>query len=521
MAFDYIVVGAGSAGCVLAARLSEDPGTRVLLLEAGPPDTKAEIHIPLAFGDLFRTEVDWFYKTAPEPGLGGRRIFWPRGRTLGGSSSINAMIYMRGNRADYDGWEKLGNEGWSYEEVLPYFKRSESNQRFHDEFHGSDGPLNVMDLGYVNPMTRAFVAAGQEQGLEPNDDFNGARQEGVGVVQTTQKGGRRWSAADAFLRPALKRPNLVVKTGVLVTRVLLEGGRAVGVEWRQDVRLETERASREVILSGGAINSPQLLLLSGIGPAAHLKEVGIEVAVDLPGVGQNLQDHLACAYFFRATKPVSLVNARKRSELVRYLLTRRGILTSVAAEGNAFLKSDPGLEAPDLQLAFGPLLYDPEQELPADLHGFSLGFFLLQPKSRGSISLESRYPDQHPRIEACYLTDPGGEDLKVSLWALDQIKRICYSKAFDEFRGERLEPQDGVSHEEHLRNRTNTIYHPVGTCKMGSDAMAVVDDQLRVHGVGGLRVVDASVMPVVPRGNTNAPTIMVAEKAADLIRGPR
>ena len=519
MAYDYIVVGAGSAGCVLASRLSEDPSVTVLLLEAGPPDTKREIGVPAAFSDLQKSEVDWAYYTTPQPELEGRQIFWPRGRTLGGSSSINAMIYMRGNPADYDGWERLGNEGWSWPEVLPYFKRSEHNERIGGDLHGRGGPLNVADPRYRNPMTDAFIRSGESVGLPLNADFNGAGQEGIGAVQVTQKGGKRWSTASAFLKPVLHRKNLTVLTRALAHRVSIEQQRAVGVEFKQGGVQRSERATREVILAGGAINSPQLLLLSGIGPAADLTGLGIQPLLDLPGVGHNLQDHLTAGLFYAASKPVSLLNARSKRALVQYLLRGQGMLTSPVLEATGFVRSRPELEAPDLQLGFGPVIYDPEGELPEGVHGFSIGIFLLQPKSRGWLTLASADPAQAPLIEPRYLTDPGGDDLKACLWGLDLVRRMAESAAFDEFRAERLEPAEGVSLEAHLRHRASTIYHPVGTCRMGSDRLAVVDDQLRVRGIDGLRVVDASVMPVVPRGNTNAPVIMIAEKASDLIRG--
>ena len=525
--YDFVIVGAGSAGCVLAARLSEDPGTRVLLLEAGPPDKRTEIQIPAAFGKLFHTEVDWDYKTAPEPGMGGREMFWPRGKTLGGSSSTNAMIYMRGHPADYDGWEKLGNEGWSWQDVLPYFKRSENNQRGADEYHGVGGPLDVSDLRYVHPVTRAVIEAGvQDFGWPENHDFNGASQDGIGINQVTQRNGRRWSAASAFLKPALKRPNLTVITEALAHRVVLENGRAVGVEFSTNgAAARVERAGREVILSAGAVNSPQLLMLSGIGPAAQLKATGIEVKADLPGVGQDLQDHLAVGVQWTLTTPISLLNAGSKRSLVDFLLRGRGMLASNVAEGNGFLRTDPALPAPDLQLVFAPVIYDPEAEAAGIVpeHGFAIGAILLQPQSRGEIQLASNRPGDPPSIRPRYLTDSEGKDIAVLIEGAKLCRRLGEGKALDPYRKEEVLPGPQVRTdaeiEAAIRERAATLYHPTSSCRMGSDRMAVVDDQLRVHGVAGLRVADASVMPRVPRGNTNAPTIMIGEKAADLIRG--
>jgi len=523
VAFHYIVVGAGSAGCVLAARLTEDPSVNVLLLEAGPPDSKREIKIPAAFSRLFLSEVDWKYYTASEPHLDGREVYWPRGKTLGGSSSMNAMIYMRGSPLDYDEWERLGNEGWSWEAVLPYFKKAEHNERGPSTLHGGDGPLNVADLRYVNPLTRAWLAAAADCGLPANDDFNGPAQDGVGLLQVTQKRGARFSAADAYLKPAQRRPNLKVVTDAEVAKVVLEDGRAAGVRFRVDGGVRTEAAEREVILAAGAVNSPKLLLLSGVGPGAHLAEHGVSVVRDLPGVGRNLQDHFAVGIQYASRLPVSLAASESRRELVRWLLRRRGMLTSTVMEGNGFVRSRPELPAPDLQLAFGPALYSGDPTETIKDHGFSTGVFLLRPKSVGEVKLRSPDDAMDPVIHANYLSDSGGEDLRTVIWGLKLCRRIAGGRAFDAYRGDEIQPGARVQDDEgwaaHVRAEGTTIYHPVGTCKMGSDRMAVVDDQLRVHGLKGLRVVDASIMPLIVRGNTNAPVIMIAEKAADLIKG--
>jgi choline dehydrogenase len=431
VSFDYVIVGAGSAGCVLASRLSEDPHVKVLLLEAGPPDSKRDIKVPIAFSRLFLTEVDWQYYTAPEPQLGDREIYWPRGKTLGGCSSINAMVYMRGNPLDYDEWERLGNEGWSWEDVLPYFKKAERNERGPSDLHGGAGPLNVADLRYVNPLTRAWLAAAEECGLPANADFNGRAQEGVGLLQVTQKNGARVSAADAYLRPARRRPNLKVVTGADVTKVLIEDGRAAGVQYRMNGTTVTETAGREVILSAGTVNSPKLLMLSGVGPGAHLAEHGITVVCELPGVGQNLQDHLAIGLRYASRLPVSLAAAGSRRELVRWLVQRRGMLTSTVMEGNGFVRSRPELPAPDLQLAFGPALYSGDPTETVKEHGFSTGVFLLRPKSVGEIRLRSPDAGMDPVIRANYLSDPVGEDMRTVIWGLKLCRKIVAGRALD------------------------------------------------------------------------------------------
>lgn len=520
--YDYIIVGAGSAGCTLANRLSEDPQTSVLLLEAGGDDKEQKIHIPAAFSQLFKTPYDWEYYTEEEPTMARRKMYWPRGKVLGGSSSINAMIYIRGHRHDYDSWQAAGNEGWGYANVLPYFKKAENQERGADEYHGAGGPLNVADMRYVNPLSRAFVAACIEAGIPANNDFNGAINEGAGVFQTTQKNGARWSTVNAYLKPVLKRPNLTVRPQTLVARVVIENGRATGVTYVANGQTETVRANREVLVCGGAINSPQILMLSGIGPAAHLKEMGIEVVVDLPGVGENLQDHLASGAIYQSTKPVSLANAQKPGNVLNYLFFKKGPLTSTIAEAGAFIKTRPDAPAPDIQFHFAPTFFKAHGFEPVPGHGFTIAPTLLHPTSRGRILLRSNDPSVHAVIHANYFSSD--EDIQVMLAGLKVAHEIAHTQAFAAFRGLEPEPNTWQRPDSEamqvLRESSETLYHPAGTCKMGNDALAVVDAQLRVRGVEGLRVIDASIMPTVVGGNTNAPTIMIAEKAADMLKHP-
>ncbi len=523
--YDYIIVGAGSAGCVLAARLSENSAASVLLLEAGGRDTAREIKIPAAFSKLFKTKVDWNYTTEPEPHLNHRRLYWPRGKVLGGSSSINAMIYIRGNAADYDAWKNLGNEGWGFSDVLPYFRKSENRERGDCQFHGVGGPLNVTDLHLVNPLTRAFVAGAQEIGIAANPDFNGAAQDGVGFYQVTQKKRQRHSAADAYLRPALSRPNLTVWTGVHAQRILIEKGRAVGVSFLRDghakgAPAEEVRASSEILLAGGTLNSPQLLMLSGIGPVKQLARFGISAQHQLPGVGANLQDHPMVSVGYLCTKPVSLDKAETLGNLLRYLFMKNGPLTSNVAEAGLFARTRDGLNVPDVQILFGPAYYRGHGLIRHQEYCFGFGPTLVTPESRGTVTLRSTNPFEAPVIHANYLST--ANDLRSMIEGVRLSRSIAHAPAFAAYRGEELHPGAGATSDQDiaafLRAEVETLYHPVGTCKMGTDPLAVVDPQLRVHGIERLRVVDASVMPTVPGGNTNAPTIMIAEKAADMIR---
>ena len=511
MRFDFIIVGAGSAGCVLAARLSEDPSARVLLLEAGEPDTRKEIHIPAAFPRLFKTPVDWAYQTEPQPRLNRRRLFWPRGKMIGGSSSMNAMIYIRGQRSDFDSWRDAGNPGWSFEDVLPLFRALESR---------TGGPLHVTDLRAPNPLSRVFVEACVECGIPLNPDFNGDTQEGAGLYQVTQKDGRRQSAASAYLKPALRRPNLTVVTGAHVTRLVFEGRRAVGVEYAKNSRPELAQAG-EIVLCGGAVNTPQLLMLSGIGPREHLETVGVPVLEDLRGVGTNLQDHLAAIVSYRCARPITLDRAGSVADILSWLLLKRGPLTSNVAEAGAFVCSKPEHKEPNLQFLFGPAFFIQHGFVKPAGSGFSLGPVLLHPRSRGTIRLRSRNPFDQPLIQPNYLEHQ--EDLAQLIDGVHLARRIVASPAFDAFRKDELLPGAGAESDEEIAaaiaNIAETLYHPVGTCRMGTRSDAVVDPELRVHGVQQLRVADASIMPTITGGNTNAPAILIGEKASRVIRG--
>lgn len=519
--YDYIIIGAGSAGCVLANRLSEDPTVKVLLLEAGGRDNRKEIHIPLAFSKLFKGPCDWTYFTEPEAQLDNRSLYWPRGKVLGGSSSINAMIYIRGNRADYDHWRDLGNEGWGYRDVLPYFKKSEHQQHGASEYHGAVGPLHVSDLCSPNPLTEAFVAAGEEAGFQRNTDFNGAEQDGFGLYQVTQSGGKRHSAAAAFLQPVMSRKNLKICTDAHVFGIYFEGKRAAIVSYQDGNNSKQERAEREIILCAGSIGSPQLLMLSGIGPADQLRHFDIPVVCDLPGVGKNLQDHPACGVVYACNKPITLAGAEAFANVARYLMFKKGPLTSNVAEAGAFVRTSPQAPVPDLQFHFGVGYFVEHGFQKIEGHAYTFGPTLLHPYSRGEIKLRSSNPLDAPSIRANYYSDP--RDLDVMMQGVKLSRALAATKAFAPYRGAELHPgpaaQDDAALRAHIAKFSETLYHPVGTCKMGSDAAAVVDSELRVHGVEGLRVVDASIMPTVIGGNTNAPTIMIAEKASDLMKG--
>jgi choline dehydrogenase len=520
--FDVVVVGAGSGGCALAGRLTEDPTLRVLLLEAGGSDDVLEVQIPAGSYKTWRTRLDWNYTTEPQPGLGDRKLFWPRGKLLGGSSSINAMIYMRGAAADYDEWAQLtGDKSWSYDHVLPLFRRMEDNARGADRFHGVGGPLRVEDLRSPHPWTRAVIQSAVAAGYPRNDDFNGPTQEGVGQYQVTQKRGRRWSSADAYLHPAEARPNLTVRTGALTTRVLVEGGKATGVEYRSGGRVHTVRATREVVLSGGAINSPQLLMLSGIGPADHLREVGVDVVHDLPGVGAGLQDHPLVPVVWHVRSGKSLFRAESPSGYAKWFGARRGPLTSNLAESGLFTRSAPELAEPDLQMHFLPVKFWKQAEVDPDVDAFTAAVVLVHVHSRGSVRLRSAEPSWAPAIDAGYLTDERDLDALVS--GVEKAREIAGVGPLASVLADEYSPGGTVQGREGLRatvrDTLESLYHPVGSCRMGTDEQSVVDSEMRVRGIEGLRVVDASVMPTLVRGNTNAPTMMLAERAADLILG--
>jgi choline dehydrogenase len=523
--YDHIIIGAGSAGCVLANRLSADPSNRVLLLEAGPRDWHPFIHMPAGLAKLVgRKGVNWDYTTESEPSLEGRKLWWPRGKVLGGSSSINAMCYIRGHSGDYDEWAKLGATGWDFAALLPYFRRSENQERGADPWHGAGGPLNVADLRYRNPLSQVFLDAAAESGFTINRDFNGQSQEGFGWYQVTQKNGARCSTAVGYLAPARDRANLTVVTGALARRVLLNGGRAVGVEYSIGRRIHRAEAAREVLLAGGALNSPQLLMLSGIGPADHLRAHGIAVEADVAGVGSNLQDHIDACTLYRSTQPITYDRTNDIKIALQFYLFRRGIGTSNIAETGGFVRSRLAPDArPDIQFHFVPAQLDDHGRNRLPGYGYTLHACGLRPESRGRLELASADPTAKVRIFPNYLSDPGGRDLATLVECVRLSRRILGAKAFSAYRGDEIAPgidvRDDAAIEAFVRRKAETIYHPVGTCRMGSDAASVVDTALRVRGIEALRVVDASVMPKLIGGNTNAPTVMIAEKASDLILG--
>jgi choline dehydrogenase len=523
---DYIVVGAGSAGCVVAARLSEDPSVSVVVLEAGVADTSLWIHLPIGYGKtIVDPRLNWRYETEPDPEIAGRPMYWARGKVLGGSSSINGLLYIRGQAQDYDHWRQLGNAGWSYADVLPYFRRSERQENGADEFHGGEGPLNVANLVERNPLCEAFIESAIASGIPRNDDFNGAVQEGVGYYQLTTRNARRCSAAVAFLHPAMKRPNLRVVTQAFAQRIVFEGRRAAGVEYRQGDATLVARCRREVILCGGSLNSPQLLLLSGVGPSADLAELGIPVVHDLPGVGRNLQDHYGAIITYKSRLPLTIndimVNpVRMAMAGLQYLLFRKGPLTISAAQVGAFIRSRPELDSPDIQFLFQTFSHD---EYDAGLHkfsGFANAVCPVRPESRGELTLKSRDPRDPPKMRANYLS--AEIDRTTLVAALKLARKVASHPAIAAHIVSEYAPGPGVQTDDEwlgfAREHGLSIAHQVGTCKMGSDAMAVVGQDLAVHGLAGLRVIDASIMPALISGNTNAPTIMIGEKGADMIK---
>lgn len=521
---DYIIVGGGSAGCVLANRLSEDPAKTVLLLEAGGRDSNPWIHIPVGyFKTMHDPSLDWCYLTEPDEGIAGRQLQWPRGKVLGGSSSLNGLLYVRGQKEDYDRWAALGNPGWSYRDVLPCFKKSEDQERGPNEYHGVGGPLKVSDLRLRRPIADHFIKAAMETGIPYNEDYNGATQEGVAYFQQTASKGLRWSTAKGFLRPASKRPNLQVLTRAHTTRVLFEGKRAVGIEYRHEGQVRRARATEEVILSAGAIGSPQILQCSGVGPRALLHDVGVPIVHELPGVGQNLQDHLQVRLVFK-TRLKTLndeVNSLFRKAWIgmQYAFKRTGPLTLAASQVAIFTRSSSAVERPDIQFHMQPLSADKPGKGTHRFSAFTSSVCQLRPYSRGSVAIKSADPMEYPGIYPNYLLDP--RDQKVVVDAIRVARRIAAAPSLAPHIISEFVPgvqyQTDVELLDAARCFSQTIYHPCGTCKMGNDALAVVDHRLRVHGIAGLRVVDASIMPEIVSGNTNAPTIMIAEKAAEMI----
>ena len=536
-AVDYIVVGAGSAGCVLAGRLSEDPATTVLLLEAGPPDQSLWIHLPIGYGKtMWSKKYNWCFQTDAEPNMNGRRIYWPRGKTLGGSSSINGLIYIRGQRQDYDHWASLGNPGWGYDDVLPYFIRSEANQRGASRFHGGNGPLRVSDIADRDPLIEAFISGAQEVGVPATDDFNGAQQEGAGYYQLNTHRGWRWSAAKAYLAPARKRTNLQVQTGAQATGLVMEGGRAVGVRYRHNGTDKEVRCRAEVLLAAGALQSPQLLQLSGLGPQQVLQARGVPVLHHLPGVGENLQDHLQFRLTFESTRPTTndeLLSMAGRVSLgLQWLLKRSGPLAVGINQGGCFMRalqpdapSPPGAATdsrPDTQFHVATLSADMAGGRVHPFSGFTFSVCQLRPESRGSVRIRSRDPFEPPSMQPNYLATE--TDRRTAVAAVKAARAIATSRAMQPLVKREVKPgpeaNDDAALLDFCRNHGATIFHPSGTCSMGADAAAgaVVDARLRVYGVGGLRVVDCSVMPTLVSGNTHAPVVMMAEKAVDMIR---
>ncbi|WP_311028684.1 GMC family oxidoreductase [Mesorhizobium koreense] len=528
--YDFIVIGAGSAGCVLANRLSANPDHRVLVLEAGGRDNNPVFRLPMLMGKLIYLKTyNWGYLTEPQDKLNGRRIYWPRGKVLGGSSTINGMIYVRGNSHDYDRWAQLGNEGWSYADVLPLFRRSEGHHERRNDFHAQNGPLIVTRGMGENELFDTFVQAGSQAGHPVNDDFNGSEQAGFGRYDFNIRFGRRWSSAHAFLHPARVRPNVTIATGASANRIVVHNCQAIGVEYEHHGRVITARARQEIVLAAGAVNSPQILMLSGIGDPAELGRHGISVVHSLPGVGKNLQDHVDVRVDYECRRPVSLYRHLRVDRFALALLKGvfgRGVISTFPYEGGAFIKSDPNLLAPDIQIHFMPALHSStaglhwlERRNGQPKHGFTFIVGPVNPASRGYIALRSRNPRDSVAIHANYLTNRSDIDALIKGIAL--VREVVAQKAFDDYRGRELGPGPGRTSEESLRewikDAANTTLHPVGTCKMGDDRAAVVDARLRVHGIARLRVADASIMPIITSGNTNAPSIMIGEKASEMI----
>lgn len=524
--YDYIVVGAGSAGSAVASRLSEDSNRSVLLLEAGPKDTNFWIHLPIGYGKtMFNPTINWGFNTKPEGHLNNREIYWPRGKTLGGSSSTNGLVFIRGQAQDYDDWEKLGNKSWGYKDVLPYFRRMEDNERGESEFHGKGGPLSVSDLKEKNELMEAFIKGANEIGIPRNDDFNGATQEGVGYFQLTTRNGWRCSAAKGYLKPNLQRPNLHIKTKALTRRVVFEDKRACGVVYRQNNTETTARAKREVILCAGAVQSPQILQLSGVGPADLLKSHDIDVVHDAPEVGKNLQDHLQIRIMFKCTKPIT-TNDQLRTLWsqagigMQWAFFRKGPLSAGIQQGGMFARTSDDLNRPDVQFHFGTLTADMTAGKPHPWPGFTMSICNLRPTSRGKLCIESGDPSKPPAIHANYLATE--QDKTTMLNGFKLARKIAATRTMSEYIEEEYNVESTVKNDEQIlewiRGNASSIFHPVGTCRMGQDELAVVDDQLRVRGVEGLRVADASIMPELVSGNTNAPSIMIGEKASDMIK---